>query len=90
MKNWLKFLRHQEDIFFQPVVLYVFISLFQTSINICFIFNYFCLTQIRAIIEGAIGEEEQWKVFSDEISAQFIHDMSSISLSEVDLVNTIP
>ncbi|GJR74285.1 retrovirus-related pol polyprotein from transposon TNT 1-94 [Tanacetum coccineum] len=30
-------------------------------------------------------EEHQWKVFSDEISEQFKHDVSSISLSEVDL-----
>ncbi|GJR30771.1 ulp1 protease family, C-terminal catalytic domain-containing protein [Tanacetum coccineum] len=39
----------------------------------------------KAIIEGTIDEEQQWKVFSDEISAQFEHDVSSISLSEVDL-----
>ncbi|GJX65752.1 ulp1 protease family, C-terminal catalytic domain-containing protein [Tanacetum coccineum] len=42
-----------------------------------------CIT--KAIIEGTIDEEQQWKVFSDEISAQFEHDVSSISLSEVDL-----
>ncbi|GKE25246.1 ulp1 protease family, C-terminal catalytic domain-containing protein, partial [Tanacetum coccineum] len=40
----------------------------------------------KAIIEGTIDEEQQWKVFSNEISAQFKHDVSSISLSEVDLV----
>ncbi|GKE20300.1 ulp1 protease family, C-terminal catalytic domain-containing protein, partial [Tanacetum coccineum] len=39
----------------------------------------------KAIIEGTIDEEQQWKVFSDEISAQFEHDVSFISLSEVDL-----
>ncbi|GKA41501.1 hypothetical protein Tco_0734161 [Tanacetum coccineum] len=39
----------------------------------------------KAIIEGTIDEEHQWKVFSDEISEQFKHDVSSISLSEVDL-----
>ncbi|GJT48307.1 ulp1 protease family, C-terminal catalytic domain-containing protein [Tanacetum coccineum] len=42
-----------------------------------------CIT--IAIIEGTIDEEQQWKVFSDEISAQFNHDVSSISLSKVDL-----
>nr|GEZ98728.1 ulp1 protease family, C-terminal catalytic domain-containing protein [Tanacetum cinerariifolium] len=42
-----------------------------------------CIT--KAIIEGTIDEEQQWKVFSDEISTQFKHDVSSISLSEVDL-----
>ncbi|GJY14336.1 ulp1 protease family, C-terminal catalytic domain-containing protein [Tanacetum coccineum] len=42
-----------------------------------------CITQ--AMIEGTIHEKERWKVFSDEISAQFKHDVSSISLSEVDL-----
>ncbi|GJX07139.1 ulp1 protease family, C-terminal catalytic domain-containing protein [Tanacetum coccineum] len=42
-----------------------------------------CIT--KAIIEGTIDEEHQWKVFSDEISEQFKHDVSSISLSEVDL-----
>nr|GEY03463.1 ubiquitin-specific protease 13 [Tanacetum cinerariifolium] len=40
---------------------------------------------IKAIIEGTIDEEQQWEVFSNEISAQFEHDVSSISLSEVDL-----
>ncbi|GKA47073.1 ulp1 protease family, C-terminal catalytic domain-containing protein [Tanacetum coccineum] len=39
----------------------------------------------KAIIEGTIDEEQQWKVFSDEISEQFKHDVSSISLSEVDM-----
>nr|GFA32479.1 hypothetical protein [Tanacetum cinerariifolium] len=39
----------------------------------------------KPIIEGSIDEEQQWKAFSDEISAQFKHDVSSISLSEVDL-----
>ncbi|GJW96291.1 ulp1 protease family, C-terminal catalytic domain-containing protein [Tanacetum coccineum] len=39
----------------------------------------------KAIIEGTIDEEQQWKVFSGEISAQFEHDVSSISLFEVDL-----
>nr|GEU51506.1 retrotransposon protein, putative, Ty1-copia subclass [Tanacetum cinerariifolium] len=38
-----------------------------------------------AIIEWIIDEEHQWKVFSYEFSAQFEHDVSSISLSEVDL-----
>ncbi|GKE33889.1 ulp1 protease family, C-terminal catalytic domain-containing protein [Tanacetum coccineum] len=42
-----------------------------------------CIT--KAIIEGTIDKEHQWKVFSDEISEQFKHDVSSISLSEVDL-----
>ncbi|GJU64964.1 ulp1 protease family, C-terminal catalytic domain-containing protein [Tanacetum coccineum] len=42
-----------------------------------------CIT--KAIIEGTIDEEQQWKVFSDEISEQFKHDVSSISLSEVDM-----
>nr|GEV05361.1 hypothetical protein [Tanacetum cinerariifolium] len=41
--------------------------------------------ETKAIIEGTIDEEQQWKVFSDEISAQFKHDVSSVSLSEVDL-----
>nr|GEX24484.1 hypothetical protein [Tanacetum cinerariifolium] len=40
---------------------------------------------IKAIIEGTIDEEQQWKVFSDEILAQFKHDVSSISFFEVDL-----
>nr|GEZ21284.1 ulp1 protease family, C-terminal catalytic domain-containing protein [Tanacetum cinerariifolium] len=44
-----------------------------------------CIT--KAIIEWTINEEQQWKVFSDEISAQFKHDVSSISLFEVDLVS---
>nr|GEX84462.1 hypothetical protein [Tanacetum cinerariifolium] len=39
----------------------------------------------KAIIKGTIDEEQQWKVFSDEISKQFKHDVSSISLSKVDL-----
>ncbi|GJT59454.1 ulp1 protease family, C-terminal catalytic domain-containing protein [Tanacetum coccineum] len=39
----------------------------------------------KAIIEGTFYEEQQWKVFSDEISAQFEHDVSSISLFKVDL-----
>nr|GEV23230.1 hypothetical protein [Tanacetum cinerariifolium] len=43
-----------------------------------------CIT--KAIIEGTVDEEQQWKVFSDDISAQFEHEVSSISLSEVDLV----
>ncbi|GJS51106.1 hypothetical protein Tco_0624468 [Tanacetum coccineum] len=43
------------------------------------------LIQTKAIIEGTIDEEQQWKVFSDEISEQFKHDVSSISLSEVDM-----
>ncbi|GJU16369.1 ulp1 protease family, C-terminal catalytic domain-containing protein [Tanacetum coccineum] len=42
-----------------------------------------CITQ--AMIEGSIDEKDQWKVFSAEISTQFKHDISSISLSEVDL-----
>ncbi|GJX27918.1 ulp1 protease family, C-terminal catalytic domain-containing protein [Tanacetum coccineum] len=41
---------------------------------------------VKAIINGTIDEEQQWKVFSDEISEQFKHDVSSISLSEVDLL----
>ncbi|GJY74454.1 ulp1 protease family, C-terminal catalytic domain-containing protein [Tanacetum coccineum] len=44
----------------------------------------------KAIIEGTIDEEQQWKVFSDEISAQFKHDFSSISLSEVNLAFFFP
>nr|GEZ37497.1 ulp1 protease family, C-terminal catalytic domain-containing protein [Tanacetum cinerariifolium] len=39
----------------------------------------------KAIIERTIDEKQQWKVFSDEISAQFEHDVSSISFSEVEL-----
>ncbi|GKC52786.1 hypothetical protein Tco_1075531 [Tanacetum coccineum] len=42
-----------------------------------------CITQV--MIEGSIDEKDQWKVFSAEISTQFKHDISSISLSEVDL-----
>ncbi|GKF24275.1 hypothetical protein Tco_0076597, partial [Tanacetum coccineum] len=44
---------------------------------------------VKAIIEGTIDEEHQWKVFSDEISEQFKHDVSFISFSEVDLVNSL-
>nr|GFA30045.1 ulp1 protease family, C-terminal catalytic domain-containing protein [Tanacetum cinerariifolium] len=43
----------------------------------------------KAIIEGTIDEEQQWKVFQDEISTQFKHDVSSISLSEVDSVSML-
>ncbi|GJS86050.1 hypothetical protein Tco_0752591 [Tanacetum coccineum] len=47
------------------------------------ILNHEELTQV--MIEGSIDEKDQWKVFSAEISTQFKHDISSISLSEVDL-----
>ncbi|GJU28844.1 hypothetical protein Tco_1172433 [Tanacetum coccineum] len=47
------------------------------------ILNHEELTQ--AMIEGSINEKDQWKVFSTEISAQFRHEVSSISLFEVDL-----
>nr|GEV96831.1 hypothetical protein [Tanacetum cinerariifolium] len=39
----------------------------------------------KAIIERTIDEEQQWKLFSYEISKQFKHDVSFISLFEVDL-----
>nr|GEU57468.1 hypothetical protein [Tanacetum cinerariifolium] len=39
----------------------------------------------KAIIKGTTDEEQQWKVLSNEISSQFKHDVSSISLSEVNL-----
>ncbi|GJZ36193.1 hypothetical protein Tco_0582010 [Tanacetum coccineum] len=41
--------------------------------------------ETQSMIEETIDEKEQWKVFSAKISAQFKHDVSSISLSEVDL-----
>ncbi|GKA90229.1 ulp1 protease family, C-terminal catalytic domain-containing protein [Tanacetum coccineum] len=37
------------------------------------------------LVRGTIDKEQQWKVFLDEILAEFNHDVSSISLSEVDL-----
>nr|GEV87639.1 hypothetical protein [Tanacetum cinerariifolium] len=40
----------------------------------------------KAIIEWTFDEEQQWKVFSDEISTQFEHDVTSSSLSGVDLL----
>nr|GEV16418.1 hypothetical protein [Tanacetum cinerariifolium] len=49
------------------------------------ILNHEELVKDKAIIEGTIDEEQHWKVFSDEISEQFKHDVSSISLFEVDL-----
>nr|GEX72396.1 hypothetical protein [Tanacetum cinerariifolium] len=39
----------------------------------------------QPVVLHTIDEEQQWKVFSDEISAQFEHDVTSSSLFEVDL-----
>ena len=38
------------------------------------------------MIEGHIKESHKWKMFSDEISAQFENNLAGKSLSEVELV----
>nr|GEX36511.1 hypothetical protein [Tanacetum cinerariifolium] len=43
------------------------------------------LIHTKAIIEWTIDEEQQWKVFSDEISALFEHDVTYSSILGVDL-----
>ncbi|GKF22782.1 ulp1 protease family, C-terminal catalytic domain-containing protein, partial [Tanacetum coccineum] len=79
---WVAILNHEKLVrgipsprrhFFQPVVSVTKKAFFSTG----------CIT--KAIIEGTINEEQQWKLFLDEFSAQFKHDVSSISNSEVDL-----
>nr|GEV27935.1 cytochrome P450 [Tanacetum cinerariifolium] len=57
------------------------VTLLIRGLSLCWVIA--CL-QCKAI-SRTIDEEQQWKVFSDEISAQFEHDVSYISLFEVDL-----